>query len=70
MDSNVVWWCSVLELAVHWLLGEDNMAQHLYESVNVLPTDLAVSKDHLPKALHSILGAKTLLVMYVIIDSK
>lgn len=63
MDSNVVWWCGVLELAVHWLLGEDKMANDLYESVKKLPANLSSSKNLLPKALHSILEAKTLLVL-------
>lgn len=61
-DINIEWWTSVLEIAVHWLLGEDTLADNLLESVKILPKHLAESGDHLPKALHTILKAKTILM--------
>ncbi|KNC24646.1 hypothetical protein FF38_10910, partial [Lucilia cuprina] len=67
-DINIEWWTSVLEIAVHWLLGEDTLAENLLESVKILPKQLAESGDHLPKALHTILKAKTILIRYVAKD--
>ncbi|XP_023301558.2 sterol regulatory element-binding protein 1 [Lucilia cuprina] len=63
-DINIEWWTSVLEIAVHWLLGEDTLAENLLESVKILPKQLAESGDHLPKALHTILKAKTILISF------
>lgn len=70
-DTNVVWWANVLEIAVHWLLGEDTLAEKLYDSIKQLPAQLQQSSDndHLPKALHAVLRAKMILLMYVV-DSK
>ncbi|KAH8268769.1 hypothetical protein KR018_003832 [Drosophila ironensis] len=64
-DSNVVWWANVLEIAVHWLLGEDTMAEKLYEGLQQLPMPAEVNGefDHLPKALHAVLRAKMILLM-------
>lgn len=64
-DANIEWWTSVLEIAVHWLLGEDTLAENLLETVRTMPKQLLESGDHLPKALHSILKAKTILIRYV-----
>ncbi|XP_023178234.2 sterol regulatory element-binding protein 1 [Drosophila hydei] len=64
-DTNVVWWANVLEIAVHWLLGEDTQAEKLYDSIKQLPTELqhCSDNDHLPKALHAVLRAKMILIM-------
>ncbi|KAM8708957.1 hypothetical protein ACLKA7_015859 [Drosophila subpalustris] len=64
-DTNVVWWANVLEIAVHWLLGEDTLAEQLYDSIKQLPAQLQVSNDneHLPRALHAVLRAKMILLM-------
>ncbi|EDV97523.1 GH14653 [Drosophila grimshawi] len=64
-DINVVWWANVLEIAVHWLLGEDTLAEKLYDSIKQLPAQLQHSSDndHLPKALHAVLRAKMILLM-------
>ncbi|XP_064545207.1 sterol regulatory element-binding protein 1 [Drosophila montana] len=64
-DTNVVWWANVLEIAVHWLLGEDALAEKLYDSIKQLPAQLQQSSDndHLPKALHAVLRAKMILLM-------
>ncbi|XP_043648660.1 sterol regulatory element-binding protein 1 isoform X1 [Drosophila teissieri] len=63
-DTNVVWWANVLEIAVHWLLGEDTLAEQLYGSIKQMPTQLQKSgeNDHLPKALHAVLRAKMILL--------
>ncbi|XP_017059879.1 sterol regulatory element-binding protein 1 [Drosophila ficusphila] len=64
-DLNVVWWANVLEIAVHWLLGEDTLAEQLYDSVKQMPEQLqqCSENDHLPRALHAVLRAKTILLM-------
>ncbi|XP_015042966.1 sterol regulatory element-binding protein 1 [Drosophila pseudoobscura] len=64
-DTNVVWWANILEIAVHWLLGEDTLAEQLYDSIKQIPVQLEPNNDtnHLPKALHAALGAKMLLLM-------
>ena len=64
-DINIEWWTSVLEIAVHWLLGEDTLAENLLETVKALPKQLSESGDHLPKSLHTILKAKTILMRQV-----
>ncbi|XP_073835875.1 sterol regulatory element binding protein [Musca autumnalis] len=61
-DVKSEWWSSVLEISVHWLLGEDTLADNLLETVKTLPKPLAESGDHLPKALHTILKAKAMLM--------
>lgn len=61
-DINTEWWTSVLEIAVHWLLGEDTLAENLLETVRTLPKQLSESADHLPKSLQSILKAKTIII--------
>ncbi|XP_075164054.1 sterol regulatory element binding protein [Haematobia irritans] len=61
-DVKTEWWSSVLEISVHWLLGEDNLAENLMETVKILPKALSESGDHLPKALHTILKAKSILM--------
>lgn len=65
-DINIEWWTSVLEIAVHWLLGEDNLAENLLETVRTLPKELKESGDNLPKALHAILKAKTIMIRYIL----
>ncbi|XP_061394927.1 sterol regulatory element-binding protein 1 [Musca vetustissima] len=62
MDIKSEWWSSVLEISVHWLLGEDTLADNLLETVKTLPKPLLESGDHLPKALHTILKAKAMLM--------
>lgn len=65
-DLNVVWWANVLEIAVHWLLGEDRLAEQLYDSIKQLPPQLESNgseNDHLPRALHAVLRAKMILLM-------
>nr|AAA97864.1 HLH106 [Drosophila melanogaster] len=63
-DTNVVWWADVLETAVHWLLGEDTLAEQLYGRIKQMPTQLQQcgENDHLPKALHAVLRAKMILL--------
>lgn len=65
-DLNVVWWANVLEIAVHWLLGEDTLAEQLYDSIKQLPPQLESNgseNEHLPRALHAVLRAKMILLM-------
>ncbi|KAH8361665.1 hypothetical protein KR084_012539 [Drosophila pseudotakahashii] len=64
-DTNVVWWANILEIAVHWLLGEDTLAEQLYDSIKQMPAQLEQcgENDHLPRALHSVLRAKMILLM-------
>ncbi|XP_068148507.1 sterol regulatory element-binding protein 1 [Drosophila tropicalis] len=64
-DTNVIWWANVLEISVHWLLGEDTLAEQLYDSIKQLPAQLQQNShaEHLPKALHAILRAKMILLM-------
>ncbi|KAH8274542.1 hypothetical protein KR044_008606 [Drosophila immigrans] len=64
-DTNVVWWANVLEIAVHWMLGEDTLAEQLYESIEQLPPQLKHTgdNDQLPHALHAVLLAKMGLLM-------
>ncbi|XP_017071304.1 sterol regulatory element-binding protein 2 [Drosophila eugracilis] len=64
-DTNVVWWANVLEIAVHWLLGEDTLAEQLYDGIKQIPTHHPQhgDNDHLPKALHAVLRAKMILLM-------
>jgi len=63
-DTNVVWWANVLEIAVHWLLGEDTLAEQLYDSIKQMPAQLEQfnENDHLPRALHAVLRAKMILL--------
>ncbi|XP_016955806.1 sterol regulatory element-binding protein 1 [Drosophila biarmipes] len=63
-DTNVVWWANVLEIAVHWLLGEDTLAEQLYDNIKQMPTQLEQfgESDHLPRALHAVLRAKMILL--------
>uniref|UniRef100_A0A1I8NM66 BHLH domain-containing protein n=1 Tax=Stomoxys calcitrans TaxID=35570 RepID=A0A1I8NM66_STOCA len=61
-DLKSEWWASVLEISVHWLLGEDTLAENLMEIVKILPKALSESGDHLPRALHTILKAKSILM--------
>ncbi|XP_060652509.1 sterol regulatory element-binding protein 1 [Drosophila nasuta] len=63
-DTNVVWWANVLEIAVHWLLGEDALAEQLYDSVKQLPPQLQNDSESelLPHALHAVLRAKMVLL--------
>ncbi|XP_058985053.1 sterol regulatory element-binding protein 1 [Musca domestica] len=61
-DVKSEWWSSVLEISVHWLLGEDTLADNLLETVKALPKPLLESGDHLPKALYTILKAKAMLM--------
>ncbi|XP_017021199.1 sterol regulatory element-binding protein 1 [Drosophila kikkawai] len=64
-DTNVVWWANILEISVHWLLGEDTLAEQLYDNIKQMPVQLQQSSehDHLPKALHAVLRAKMILLM-------
>ncbi|XP_016971131.1 sterol regulatory element-binding protein 1 isoform X2 [Drosophila rhopaloa] len=64
-DANVVWWANVLEIAVHWLLGEDTLAQQLHDSIKQMPIQLQQCSEHahLPRALHAVLQAKMILLM-------
>ncbi|KAI9581405.1 sterol regulatory element-binding protein 1 isoform X1 [Glossina fuscipes] len=61
-DIIVVWWCSVLELAVHWFMGEDAAIEKHLDNVKMLPKLLADHGDHLPKALYAIIKAKMILM--------
>lgn len=61
-DGNIDWWTSILEISVHWLLGEDTLAENLLETVKILPKQLAECGDHLPRALHTVLKAKSILM--------
>lgn len=61
-DVIVVWWCSVLELAVHWFMGEDAAIEKHLDNVKMLPKLLADQGDHLPKALYAIIKAKMILM--------
>ncbi|EDV41105.2 SREBP [Drosophila ananassae] len=65
LDTNVVWWANVLEIAVHWLLGEDTLAEKLYDGIKQVPVKFQQNSesDHLPKALHAVLRAKMVLLM-------
>ncbi|KAH8335320.1 hypothetical protein KR074_011886 [Drosophila pseudoananassae] len=65
LDTNVVWWANVLEIAVHWLLGEDTLAEKLYDGIKQVPVKFQQNNesDHLPKALHAVLRAKMILLM-------
>lgn len=64
-DTNVVWWANILEIAVHWLLGEDTLAEQLYDNIKQMPVQLQQSSehDHMPRALHAVLRAKMILLM-------
>ncbi|XP_030373278.1 sterol regulatory element-binding protein 1 [Scaptodrosophila lebanonensis] len=62
-DTNVGWWASILEIAVHWLLGEDTLAEQLYDNIKHLPPQLQQCSDNMPKALHAVLRAKMILLM-------
>lgn len=61
-DVKSEWWSNVLEISVHWLLGEDTLAENLLEMLKILPKQLSESGDHLPRALHTILMAKSILI--------
>lgn len=61
-DITVVWWCSVLELAVHWFIGEDIAIEKHLDNVKMLPKLLAEQGDLLPKALYAIIKAKMILM--------
>ncbi len=44
------WWCNIVFVAVHWLLGDETAAERLYSAVECLPQQLQSTEDALPKA--------------------
>lgn len=67
-DTKIQWWSDVLEISVHWLLGEENIDEKLLDAVNNLPESLFSNSDNMPKALHAILNAKMLLLGYILLQ--
>lgn len=61
-DIIVTWWTTILEIAVHCLLGEVNLVNEQLENVKVIPEQLLHSGDYLPNAIISILEAKIMLM--------
>ena len=39
-DPVAKWWCSMVSVAVHWLLGDDTAAERLYSGMDYLPQQL------------------------------
>lgn len=61
-DELIKWWCSILTVAAYWLLGEDSQAKELYYIADILPKQLDLEGESLPKALNSVFKAKKLLL--------
>lgn len=61
-DELSIWWSNLLTIAAHWLLGEDDTADSLYATVEVMPRFLIENSDTLPKALLATLKAKKALM--------
>lgn len=61
-DELSIWWSNLLTIAAHWLLGEDDSAELLYGTVEVMPRFLIDNSDTLPKALLATLKAKKALM--------
>ena len=37
MDEAALWWASVVSVAVHWLMGDDENAERCYSMVDTFP---------------------------------
>ncbi|XP_055841796.1 sterol regulatory element-binding protein 1 [Episyrphus balteatus] len=62
VDKKIEWWSNVLIVSVHWLLGEDEQSEKLYDSINSLPECLHVDGESLPKALRTVFRARTIIL--------
>lgn len=49
-DPIATWWTSVIDVAAHWLLGEEKL-DDIYKRVENIPDDLLCLEDPLPKAI-------------------
>ncbi|XP_045478897.1 sterol regulatory element-binding protein 1 isoform X2 [Harmonia axyridis] len=50
-DEIAIWWTSFVAIACNWLLGEEKTSQKLYQKIEYIPDDLALSENPLPKAV-------------------
>ncbi|XP_055909282.1 sterol regulatory element-binding protein 1 [Eupeodes corollae] len=62
IDKKIDWWSNVLIVSVHWLLGEDEQSEKLYDTINSLPECLHVDGESLPKALRTVFRARTIIL--------
>lgn len=56
-----IWWADLFCIDALWLLGDDNNAEKLFDSVRKVPKTLLHSKDTLAKSVIIIICAKKLL---------
>jgi len=50
-DPVAKWWCHVITVAAHWLVGEDEAAERLYGSVESIPKQVQDCDDPIGKAV-------------------
>lgn len=60
-DPLVLWWASLFSIDACWLLGDDDMADEMFEDVRKIPKILRESKDPLARAAVTVFCAKKLL---------
>lgn len=51
------WWSSVVKMAIHWIQGDDSGVKHLCSEVELIPSSLEMSENHLPKAIFHVCKA-------------
>lgn len=57
-DRLAQWWCSLLSVAVYWLLGEDREAERLYSFIEKWPAEFTGLENNLPKSLFAAWNAR------------
>lgn len=60
-DPLTIWWASLFSIDACWLLGDDTMADKLFEHVRKMPKALRESKDPLARTAVTVFCAKKLL---------
>lgn len=57
----MLWWANMFSIDACWLLGEDSMADKMFENIRKMPKNLRESKDPLARAAVTVFCAKKLL---------
>lgn len=56
-DEVAHWWTAVVDVASHWLLGEESL-DDIYKKVENIPESLLCLEDPLPKAIFAVYVAR------------
>lgn len=60
-DTLMLWWANLFSIDACWLLGEDSIAEKMFEEIRKVPKVLRDSEDPLARAAVTVFCAKKLL---------